>query len=305
MVPAPSLLMRLTILFLKVQGNDLNARGFPRWRREVERRAYPSPARMPRDFHTRFRVQERQVNGQPVYVLLPSAESSQFTIIYTHGGAYVAALISAHWDIIGKLIERVGARVIVPIYPLAPEHNYRETFPLLEEVYRSALRDRPDDRIALCGDSAGGGLALAQAMHYRDLGLRLPDRVVLFSPWVDITMSNPGAAAVEPQDVILGSPGLVQCGRWWAGGDDPHSPLLSPIFGDLSGLPPIDIFQGTRDVLIADARKLCEKVTAAGGAIRLFEYPGAFHVFVGATFTPEAKDAFDHVATALRLRPVA
>ena len=118
-------------------------------------------------------------------------------------------------------------------------------------------------------------------------------------------MSNPGAAAVEPQDVMLGLPGLVQCGKWWAGGDDPHSPLLSPIFGDFSGMPPIDVFQGTRDVLIADARMLCEKVSAVGGAIRLFEYPGAFHVFVAATFTPEARDAFDHVVAALGVHHIA
>ncbi len=193
----------------------------------------------------------------------------------------------------------VGASVTVPIYPLAPEHTYRAAFPELETVYRNVLRDHADEAIVLCGDSAGGGLALAQAHHYRDLGLRPPDRLVLFSPWLDITMSNPDAVAIEPHDALLGIPALVQCGRWWAGGDDPRSPLLSPIFGDLSGLPPIDVVHGTADLLIPDARKLKEKVSAAGGTIHLHEYPGAFHVFVSVPFLPEARDAFDHVAAVL------
>ena len=121
--------------------------------------------------------------------------------------------------------------------------------------------------------------------------------MILFSPWLDITMSNPDAVAIEHHDALLGIPALVQCGRWWAGGDDPRSPLLSPIFGDLSGLPPIDVYHGTADLLIADARKLNERVSAAGGTMYLLEYPGACHVFV--SVLPEARDAFDRVAAAL------
>lgn len=264
--------------------------------RKYQQRDYPAPAPIPGSLRERCGIREEQVQGQPVFTLIPKAGWSAAHIIYTHGGGYVDALRTPHWWIIDRLIEETGATVTVPIYPLAPEHTYRTAYALLEAVYRAVTEATPAARVVLCGDSAGGGLALGQAMHYRDLGLPLPGRVILFSPWVDITGSNPAAAVVETYDPMLALSGMIEIGRWWAGGDDRRSPLLSPLYGDLSGLPPLDVFQGTYDVLLPDARKLKEGVDAAGGEIHLYEYPGAFHVFVGATFTPEAHDAFQKVA---------
>ncbi|HSQ27397.1 MAG TPA: alpha/beta hydrolase, partial [Anaerolineales bacterium] len=217
-------------------------------------------------------------------------------ILYTHGGAYVNPLSIFHWGIIQALVENVGARVVVPAYPLAPEHIYQAAYDQLEIVYRNLLDTSADQPILLCGDSAGGGLALAQVFRYRQLGLPLPQRVVLFSPWLDISMSNPGAAEVEARDILLGIQVLVMCGQWWAGGNDPTGALLSPLFGDLSALPPVDIFQGTEDLLTPDVRLLEEKISQVGGNVRLYEYTGAGHVFVGATFSPEAKHAFSQIA---------
>jgi len=94
---------------------------------------------------------------------------------------------------------------------------------------------------------------------------------------------------------------IQQYGRWWAGSADPRTPLLSPINADLRGLPPIQIYIGTDDILLPDARKLRERVVAAGGQIQFYEYPGAFHVFVGATFTPEARDAYRKIAESVRI----
>lgn len=241
-------------------------------------------------------IQEQQINGHLVYTLTPKTGKRSAHIIYTHGGAYVNALRSEHWDMIRKLIEKTGATVTVPIYPLAPEHSYKEAYAFLEKVYRNIITVVPADHIILCGDSAGGGLALGQAMRYRDLGLLLPGRIILFAPWLDVTMSNPRAQELAKEDVMLATPGLILAGRWWAGGDDPRTPRVSPIFGNLADLPPIDIFQGTADMLLADAQLLKDKIAAAGGAVRMFEYPGAFHAFMAATFTPESKDVFARIA---------
>jgi acetyl esterase/lipase len=98
---------------------------------------------------------------------------------------------------------------------------------------------------------------------------------------------------------MLGTPGLLQCGKWWAGGDDPRSPLLSPIFGNLAGLPPIDLFMGASEIFVPDVRKLKEKIAATGGIVNLYEYPKAFHVFVGVTISPESKNVFDHIVSNL------
>ena len=295
----PSFSLKLFELFIRMQGKVFNAEGFPRYRNKIEQRSYPDPAPMPRNFKKLFHTQAQQVDGHSVFTIAPRHGKPSIQVIYTHGGAYINALQWIHWSIIQQLVERVGAQVTVPIYPLAPEHTYRDAFPMLEGVYRKVLHETPNDKIVLCGDSAGGGFALAQALHFRDMGLRLPDRIVLFSPWVDITMSNPDIALVEPQDIMLGTPGLLQCGKWWAGGDDPRSPLLSPTFGNLAGLPPIDLFMGTSELFIADVRKLKEKITATSGIVNLYEYPKAFHVFVGATITPESKNVFDHIVADL------
>ena len=296
---SPSLSMGFAKLVLRLMRNDFK-HNLPRWQKMVESRSHSLPTPMPERFRKHYEVGEQAVNGRPVYTISPRQGKPTGNILYTHGGGYVIPLSVFHWGIIQALVEKLGARVIVPAYPLAPEQPYQAAFDQLETVYRNLLITYADQPVLLCGDSAGGGLALAQVFRYRQLGLPLPQRIVLFSPWLDISMSNPAAAAVEAQDILLSIPFTLQCGEWWAGGDNPRDPLLSPIFGDLSALPPVDIFQGTHDLLIADARLLEEKITEAGGEVNLYEYGGAFHVFVGATFTPEAKHVYSQIANAMR-----
>ncbi|WP_181790660.1 alpha/beta hydrolase [Myxococcus llanfairpwllgwyngyllgogerychwyrndrobwllllantysiliogogogochensis] len=269
------------------------------FRRTAKTRTYPTIPALPRALHALTKVEERKVAGRAVFNLTPRQRASGWHLIYAHGGAYVNEFILPHWRIIESLIRHTGASVTVPIYPLAPEFTHRDAYPFLTEVYRQVLATTPATQVALCGDSAGGGLALGQTFHFRDLGLPLPGRLILFSPWLDLAMTNPGIPAIEPRDVMLSTARLLEAGQWWAGGDDLSIPTLSPIHGDLRGLPPIDVFQGTDDLFILDARELRGKVEAVGGSIRLYEYPGAFHVFVGATFTPEARDAFRKVAHGL------
>lgn len=295
--------MRIAAGLLRLRGSDFKGKRFARLRTQLEQRAYPAPAPPPARLERRRHVETQRVNGHLVYTVAPSHKPAA-QLLYTHGGAFVHSLQTVHWDIIGKLVEHTGARVTVPIYPLAPEHSYRETFPLLDAVYRRVLTDANGQPVILCGDSAGGTLALAQAQSCRDQNLRAPDRVVLFSPWLDLALSNPAAATIEPRDPVLGVEGLRVCGKWWAGGDDPRLPFLSPLCGELSGLPPIDIFQGTADIFLPDTRVLRDKVTAAGGEIQLYEYPDAFHAFIATTALPEAADVFARLAAALgRLCP--
>jgi monoterpene epsilon-lactone hydrolase len=245
-------------------------------------------------------IREDRVLGQVVYTIAPRSNASGWHILYTHGGGFVNPLIKPHWDIVEALIKATGATVTVPIYPLAPEHQYTETFRLLEQVYKGLLQHVAPNRIIFCGDSAGGNLALTQALNYRERGLSLPAVLILFSPWVDLTLSNLDAQAIEQSDPMLRISATQQYGRWWAGSTDPRAPFLSPINADLRGLPPIHVYIGTDDVLLPDARKLRERVTAAGGQIQFHEYPGAFHVFVGATFTPEARDAYRKIAESVK-----
>ncbi len=211
-----SLSMNAVKLLLRLQ--DKTLADAEKFRQQVMGRSYPAPAPLPKALRARCAVREERVQGQPVYTLVPKAGRPAAHIIYTHGGAYVNPLLGAHWSIIGRLIALTGAAVTVPIYPLAPEHTHREAYAELERVYRDVRATTPAGSVVLAGDSAGGGLALGQALRYRDISLPAPDLVLLFSPWLDITLSNPDAAPVERRDVMLGIPGLVEAGRWWPAG---------------------------------------------------------------------------------------
>lgn len=265
-------------------------------------RTYPAPAPLTDSVRQCCEIREERVLGQVVYTITPKSGASGWHIVYTHGGGFVNALVQPHWDIIEELIKATGATVTVPLYPLAPEHQYMETLQQLEQVYRGLLQHVPPERIIFCGDSAGGNLALTQALNYRERGLPLPSHLILFSPWLDLTLANPEAQTTEQNDPMLRISATQQYGRWWAGSTDPRTPLLSPINGDLRGLPPIHVYIGTDDILFPDTRILRERVAAAGGQIQVNEYPGAFHVFVGATFTPEARDAYRKIAEFVKNR---
>lgn len=292
-----SLAMRAATLVLKAGGKplaDVDAS-----REAVTSRTYPAPAAMTGSLAKKVAVVEATVRGYTAVTLTPKAGASRWHVIYYHGGGYVNDLIRPHWDIVEALIDATGATVTVPLYPLAPEHSHREAFPFLTDVYRRVIaRSAPAD-VVLAGDSAGGGLVLGRAIENLRLGLPMPARLILFSPWLDLSLADPAARTVEPEDVMLSVDALRLYGTMWAGGDDPHLPRLSPLYADLARLPPIDLYQGTRDIFVVDARTFVRKVTLAGGTIRYREFPGAFHVFVGATFTPEAKTVFREIGAGL------
>jgi acetyl esterase/lipase len=262
-------------------------------------------ADIPDRLHRLAVVEESTVNGRRVVRLSPRRPAPQrgAHLIYTHGGCYLYPILSTHWRILGTLIRDAGVSVTVPLYGLAPEHTAEEAYALLDVLYDQAVAVH-GERVFLAGDSAGGALALGQAIRYRDTGRQAPAGVLLISPWLDATMSNPAVPALARLDHMLTPAGLVAAGSWWAGGLDPRSPLVSPLFDSLASLPPVTVYQGGRDLFAADATLLCQRIAAAGGDAALRFYPGAFHVFPGAPWTPEARDALRHAAAVLSAHPL-
>jgi len=243
------------------------------------------------------RVAHVEVDG-PLVRLTPKTGASGSHVIYTHGGCYLYPIKTTHWDLLASLVEGSGASITVPLYPLAPDHTMDEAYALLETVYDEAASRY--DRMFLAGDSAGGGLALGQALHYRDTGRPAPAAVILFSPWVDLTMSNPAIPELAKRDRMLAAPGLVAAGQWWAGSHDPRTPLASPLFGELADLPPVHVFQGGYDLLAADTVELVRRIRATGGEANLEFVEKAFHVYVGAPWTPEARASIRRFVGILR-----
>ena len=216
-------------------------------------------------------------------------------LIYLHGGAYVYPMVAGQWGIVEGLIDRTGLPVIIPDYPLAPQHTATEAFDFVQPIIDEAQAEF--GRVVIFGDSAGGGLALSLAMQRRDADKRQVDGLVLYAPWVDVTMTNPEIDDVQPRDKILRVPGLAWAGRAWAGDLDPADWRVSPLYGDPAGLPPMRIFQGDADIVGPDVIEFARKAARAGVDVRLRVELDGFHVYVlGVPTIPEAEAALDHSA---------
>lgn len=264
---------------MRVAGAYLRATARPRMTTAERARdrmngAKGSPAPTAR-IRRRHLVTEGEHDGFGVHTVTPRGRAPHCTVVYLHGGAYIAEITSHHWDFISRLADR-GARVIAPIYGLAPRYTYRDAYPFVTRVYREAAE--LSGPLTLMGDSSGGGLALGLAQTLRDLGegIRQPDRLMLISPWLDLTITNPDVADVD--DPWLVREGLLEAGRAWAAGEDPTDPRLSPLNGELAGLPAIGIHAGTRDLAYPDCVLLRERAVAAGVAAELTVARGGLHV---------------------------
>jgi acetyl esterase/lipase len=231
----------------------------------------------PRRLRRAHEVSQRTVRGFPVWSVRPRTPSGP-AAMYLHGGAYLNGIASQHWTLIGRLAD-AGVRVEVPLYGLAPQHTHREAYPFVREVWATLADEAPSGGLVLAGDSAGGGLALGLAQQLVADGVAVPDRLVLLSPWLDLTLSNPELAEYERRDPWLARPGLVEAGLAWAGGDDPTSPPLSPGSGPLAGLPPTTVFVGTREIGYPDAAAFATAAAAAGVDVALTVAEGAVHVY--------------------------
>jgi acetyl esterase/lipase len=219
-------------------------------------------------------------------------------ILHLHGGAYVQQISAHHWRFVRRLLERMDAVVTVPLYPLAPTHDVTETLPMVRKVYDLSLAAEEPSRRVLSGDSAGGGLCLALAQQFREEEHPQPGRIVLVSPWLDVTMSHPEVAEQDARDPYLGAKGLAEAGRRYAGPLEVRDPRVSPIFGAFDGLAPMVVFIGTRDVLLPDARRLRKAATAAGVRVDYWEYPGMIHNWPMRRL-PEAHRAIDQLCSTI------
>jgi monoterpene epsilon-lactone hydrolase len=265
----------------------------------AERRiqAPKQPAGPPDRLLRGHQVKARTIDGFTCYSVTPGGGYEQ-TVIYLHGGAYIGEITSQHWGLVAGLAD-AGIRVEVPIYGLAPRHSYREAYSFLTGVYRELLAETDARQLSVAGDSAGAGLALGFVQTLPGLQLAQPAKLVLISPWLDLTLTGAGVSEAERRDPWLSRIGLTLAGESWAGGDDPTAPRLSPINGPLSPLPPTTVYIGTRDLLHPDVVRLAERAAAAGTRIDLVTCRGAVHVYPLVP-APEGRRAAAEIVQLLR-----
>lgn len=249
-----------------------------------QRAAYPQPFGPPPRLRPKVDIALQHCSSWPIYTLTPVASAPELTVIYLHGGGWVNEITSQHWQLAAQIAHQAGATVIVPIYPLLPSATAADVIPTIVE-----LAAQHSD-VYLAGDSAGGQIALSAALLMRDEhGLDVAG-TVLISPLVDAALSNPAIAAVESTDPWLGREALRVFADGWRGDLPVDDPRVSPLMADLTGLGPMTVFSGTRDILNPDSRLLVDKAAAAGVDVEYYEEPGLLHVYP-LTPTPEGRAA--------------
>ena len=227
-------------------------------------------------------------------------EQAALTVLYLHGGGYCVGSPATHRAITGHLAARCAARVFAPDYRLAPEHAFPAAVDDAVSAYRGVLGSGVAPRdLVIAGDSAGGGLTLAAALRLRELGLPSPRALVLFSPWVDLSLEQ--LPTPPPGEVMLTLPWITQCARAYVARSDVRHPLISPVYANLAGLPPTLIQVGIDELLLGDSRRLRERLQAAGVAVDYEEYPRRWHVFqANAGVLDDADRALQSVACFIR-----
>ncbi len=225
-------------------------------------------------------------------------------LLFLHGGGYELGSVRSDGELAARLGRAGGMRVLFPEYRLAPEHPFPAAIDDVLAAWRWLRTDQDLSArsIAVAGDSAGGGLAVALLVATRDAGEASPAAAVLMSPTVDLTSSGASMTERADQDPISTPAMLRQLAADYLAGAHPKTPLASPLFASLSGLPPLLVQAGTADLLLSDSERLATAATQAGVDITLQIGEGLPHVYQLMLGTPEAAEATERIGQFLRAR---
>ena len=222
---------------------------------------------------------DEDVAGIPGEWLRPAVGGASTTMLYLHGGGYFACSPQTHRPVTGAFAKS-GLSVFTPDYRLAPEHPFPAAVEDAVAAYRGLLASGVSaSALAIAGDSAGGGLALAVLLTLHDAGDALPAACVLFSPWTDLAGTGDSLRANSKRDAMFHGEGIHRAAQPYLAGTDPRHPLASPLYASLKGLPPTLIHVGSDEVLLDDSRRLAERAHAAGVDVTLRTWPVVPHVW--------------------------
>ena len=223
-------------------------------------------------------------------------------VLYVHGGGYVIGSVNTHRDLIGRIARASGARVLGINYRLAPENPYPAAVEDSVAAYRWMLaQGLKPNRIAVAGDSAGGGLTVATLVAIRDAKLPVPGAGVCISPWIDMEGIGESMKTRAEIDPVVQREGLLGMAAAYLGGQNPRTPGASPLYADLKGLPPLLIQVGDAETLLDDSMRLNDRAKAAGVSTKLEVWPEMIHVWqLFASFLPEGQQAVDGIGSFLK-----
>jgi len=236
-------------------------------------------------------------DGVPAEWLIPPGISNGRVVLYLHGGSYICGSPNSHRSLVANIAIAAKARALVIDYRLAPEHPHPAAVEDAVAAYKWLLSNKVDSKhLAVVGDSAGGGLAIALLVSLRDRNVPLPAACVCLSPWTDLAFTGETWKSKAAVDLILYDYKELAFAKMYLGGLDPKTPLASPLYADLKGLPPLLVQVGTDEVLLSDSTRLVDRAKQAGVNAVLDEWEKMQHVWqFAASFIPEGRRAIERI----------
>jgi acetyl esterase/lipase len=224
-------------------------------------------------------------------------------VVYFHGGAYVLGSAAAYRNFVGQIAARAKVAIFIADYSLAPEHPFPAAVNEAAAIYRG-LAASGLSKLVIAGDSAGGGLALALLLFVtsaaKDTAMPKPLAAVVISAWTDLALTGESIEARAESDPILTRDALNQAAQLYLGNKVRHDPKASPLYGEVTGLPPVMFHVGEDEILLDDSRRFANRLEAAGGVAQLHIWEGMTHVFPSNVSLQAAKDALDEIGAFLR-----
>jgi epsilon-lactone hydrolase len=242
------------------------------------------------------------MGGVPAIRVTTPQSTADRHILYLHGGAYVCGRPVHYRDFIWRIADAASVTVHVLDYRLGPEHPFPAAVDDTVAAYRSLLAAGAEPkRLAIMGDSAGGGLIFASLLRLRDEGDPMPAAAVALSPWTDLTLTSESCVRFAKADPMLSADPAKVFIRWYLGDADPKHPYASPLFGDPAGLPPSLIQVGSDEILLDDAVRWGQRMRDAGVAAEVEVWPRMPHVWqLSARILPEGREAIRRIGAFLR-----
>lgn len=261
---------------------------------EEQRAALDRMGKLPRPRGAR--AEEIYLGGVRCLQITPTRSVTERHLIYLHGGAYAMGSPETHAGWVQWMAMRANAVVTLVDYRLAPEHTYPAAIDDCVAAVRGLYETVDSSEVTIGGDSAGGGATLATLCRLRDAGDALPVGAVLFSPWTDLTGSGDSVQTRNGVDPMINAEWLAPFADAYRGAMPANDPGVSPLFANLSGLPPTLIQVGDHEVLLDDSVRLAEAMRAAGVTVKLEIEPEMWHVYQAVAFLPEARAALTSAA---------
>lgn len=242
-----------------------------------------------------YSLKEADIKGVKVaWIEALNSIKNEGVIIYLHGGCYIYGNVNNYCTIPIQLSNATGMKVLSVNYALAPENPFPRAIEDVQNIYEYLLQEGYNsNNIAIVGDSAGGGLALATVLKLRDLKVDLPAALGLFSPWADLTLKGDTVETLKELDNVLSKRQLEGAAKIYAGKEELKNPLISPVFADFKNCPPMMILTGGREILLSDSMNLARKAELDNINVNFIVWDKLYHVFAADSNLPESKEAIE------------